>query len=68
MQVAVFAVLVALFGPPPSPIGAEFPDTDPLSKSQVAYLGFAALFLLGCLAESLLAPVIARSALKKKEF
>jgi len=56
--VAVFAVLVALFGPPPSPIGAEFPDTDPLSKEQVAYLGFAALFLLGCLAESLLAPVI----------
>jgi hypothetical protein len=56
--VAVFAVLVFLFGAPPAPNGADFPYTEPLSKQQVAYLGFAALFLLGCLAEHTLTPWI----------
>merc|ERR1719353_2493083 len=50
--VAVFAALTFLFGAPPAPNGEEFPHTDPLSQQQVAYLGFAALFLIGCLAES----------------
>merc|ERR1719235_2259591 len=56
--VGVFAVLTFLFSAPPAPNSKDFPHTDPLSQQQVAYLGFAALFLLGCLAESLLAPVI----------
>jgi hypothetical protein len=54
----VFAALTFLFGAPPAPNGEEFPHTDPLSQQQVAYLGFAALFLIGCLAESTLSPVI----------
>merc|ERR1719199_1992022 len=44
--IAVFAALAFLFGAPPAPNREEFPHTDPLSQQQVAYLGFAALFLL----------------------
>jgi di/tricarboxylate transporter len=59
--IAAFLVLLAVFGAPPAPDPSDFPEPEPLTRTQCFFLGLCPLFLVGCMAEDWLTPVIGDS-------